>query len=105
MQQARPTRIEKYSDTEMLLAWADQSEFAVTFVDLRFQCPCASCVDENTGKRTLLRSEVAPDVHPLGVSLVGRYAVQVQWSDRHSTGMYHFDSLYEICRKLGRRLA
>lgn len=100
----QPTRIEKYNDTEMLIAWADKSEYAVSFVDLRFQCPCASCVDEHTGERTLLRSQVAPDVRPLGVSLVGRYAVQVQWSDRHSTGMYHFDALNQICRKFGRRL-
>lgn len=100
----QPTRIEKHSPTEMLLAWNTGEQFAVSFVDLRYLCPCASCVDENTGERVIERSSIGPDIRPTGVSIVGRYAVQIIWSDLHSTGMFSFDRLYEICHKMGRRL-
>ena len=99
-----PTRIDKHSLTEMLIHWNNGEEYALSYVELRFACPCASCVDEHTGRRTLLRSSVNPEVHPLSVSVVGRYAVQVSWSDRHDTGIHHYDRLYELCVKQGRRL-
>lgn len=99
-----PTKIDKYNDTEMLLNWSNGTEFALPFVELRFHCPCAGCVDENTGERTIQRSSIRPDIRPTGVELVGRYAVQIHWSDLHSTGMYHFDRLNELCLKQGRKL-
>ncbi|MCM2277938.1 MAG: DUF971 domain-containing protein [Oligoflexia bacterium] len=99
-----PTRIDKHSPTEMLLTWSDGASYAVPFVDLRFFCPCAGCVDEHTGERTILRSSIAPEVRPVGVQLVGRYGVQISWDDGHATGMFHFDRLRELCTKLGRKL-
>ncbi len=102
MTKPTPTQVEPQGTTEMLLAWSDGKGFIIPYVELRFQCPCASCVDEHTGKRVLKREQVAPDVRPLGVQVVGRYALQFNWSDGHSTGMYHFDRLYELCVGAGR---
>ena len=34
---------------------------------------------------------------PERAELVGRYALQIHWSDRHSTGIYSFDYLRELC--------
>lgn len=99
-----PTRIEKHGPSEMFVHWNSGEEFALPFVQLRYYCPCAGCVDEHTGRRTLERSSLSPEVRPLQVQLVGRYAIQVTWSDQHSTGMYHFDRLYELCQKQGRVL-
>ena len=89
----------------MLVAWDDGERFAIGFVDLRFECPCASCVDEHTGKRVLKIENIPFDVKPTHVQLVGKYAVQIFWSDNHSTGMYHFDRLNDLCRKHGRTLS
>lgn len=100
-----PTRIDKHSATEMLLAWNSGESFALPFVELRFNCPCAACVDEHTGQRTLKREQVRPDIRAVSVSLVGRYAVHVAWSDGHQTGMFHFDRLWELCEKFGLRQA
>lgn len=106
-----PSKIERHSDTEMLLSWKSpgsgaplEESYALPYFELRFQCPCASCVDEHTGKRVLKREQVAPDVRPLGVSLVGRYAVQISWSDGHSSGIYPFDKLYPLCKAAGKKL-
>lgn len=100
-----PMKLEPYtSGTEMLLAWNTGEEFAIPYFELRFHCPCASCVDEHTGKRTLTRDQVKPDVRPLNAVPVGRYAIQFSWSDRHQTGMYPFDSLYALCLQSGKKL-
>lgn len=96
-----PNRVEPHSSTEMLLAWSNGASFAVPYFELRFYCPCANCVDEHTGVRTLKRENVKPDVRPTGVNAVGRYALQIAWSDAHSTGMYPFDLLYSICLEKG----
>jgi len=104
IQPTQPVRIDKKSDTEMLIVWNQGDEYAITFVDIRYYCPCASCVDEHTGERTILRSSIRPDICPVGVQVIGRYALQIQWNDQHSTGMYHFDRLYELCIKQGRKL-
>lgn len=100
----QPLQIEKHSQTEMGIRWNTGEEFALPFVDLRYYCPCASCVDEHTGERIILRSSIQPDIRPDSVQVVGRYAIQIFWNDQHRTGMYHFDRLYELSMKQGRKL-
>jgi DUF971 family protein len=100
-----PVRIDKFNDSRMLISWNDGESYSLPYAELRFQCPCAVCVDEHTGKRILKREQVAADIRPTDVALVGRYAVQVSWSDGHSTGMFHFDRLHELCRTEGARLS
>lgn len=100
-----PNRVEPHSPTEMLFGWSNGENYAVPYFEIRFYCPCANCVDEHTGKRTLKREQVAADVKPTEVHAVGRYALQVTWSDKHSTGMYPFNLLYSICLEKGLRLS
>ena len=63
---------------------------------LRQFCPCAGCVDEMTGVRTLRPEDVSTDVYPLEIHYVGRYALQPVWSDGHRTGLYTFEYLREL---------
>jgi DUF971 family protein len=103
-----PTKIEPFNATEMLLGFSNskgyEEEYAVPYLELRYLCPCAACVDEHTGRRTIKKERISPEIRATGVQLVGRYAVQINWSDRHSTGMYHYDRLLEISQKAGRKL-
>lgn len=99
-----PTQIEPLSPIEMFMTWNNGEKFSVPYVEIRFYCPCAGCVDEHTGKRTIQKTSIAPDIRPAAVELVGRYAVQISWSDGHNTGIYHFDRLFELCQKQGRKL-
>jgi DUF971 family protein len=82
------------------LTFEDGKSFVMPYLDLRFECPCATCVDEMTGKRTLKKESLKPDVKPMVIQPVGRYAVHIEWSDGHRTGMYHFDRLYDLCSGL-----
>lgn len=100
-----PTRIEPLSPIEMFLLWNNQEQYSVPYVEIRFYCPCAGCVDEHSGQRTIERTSISPEIRPTGVQTIGRYAIQISWSDGHETGMYHYDRLYELCQKQGRKLA
>jgi DUF971 family protein len=64
---------------------------------LRLACPCAACVEEMSGRPILDPGTVPPDVRALSIRLVGAYAVHVQWSDGHGTGLYPWERLLESC--------
>ena len=78
------------------IVWGDgvRSEYEPRF--LRLRCPCAGCVDEMTGIRTLRPEDVAEGVYPTAIEYVGRYALQFNWSDGHNTGLYPYDYLRRL---------
>jgi len=83
--------------TALRISWADGhvSEFPPRH--LRLECRCAGCVDEMTGKPILDPDRIPEDVHPLSIDYVGRYALRFDWSDGHSTGIYPYRFLRDIC--------
>ncbi len=85
------------------LGFDDGHSFTLPYLELRFDCPCATCVDEMTGKRTLRKESLKPDVKPMKIEPVGRYGVHIEWSDGHRTGMYHFDTLYKLGTRIENR--
>ena len=99
-----PTHIEPHNDHEMKIAWNAGDSYALSYEEMRFQCPCAGCVDEHTGKRTLKREAIRKDIKPKGVELIGRYAISVAWNDNHSSGMLNFDRLRSLCEEHGKLL-
>lgn len=74
----------------------------VPFKAVRERCPCASCIDENTGQRILDPESIPADIRPSGMSFVGNYALKINWSDGHSTGLYTWDLLAELARDAAR---
>ena len=38
-----------------------------------------------------------PALKMLGVEPVGNYAIRINWSDGHNTGIYSYDHLRHIC--------
>lgn len=93
-----PVRIGPTEDEARLrIEWRDGRTSELRPRDLRLACPCAGCVDETTGVRTLRPEAVDEGVYPTAIHYVGRYALQFIWSDGHSTGIYTFEYL----RRLG----
>ncbi len=92
-----PLEIKKENDRHLAIEWKDSHKSIYSFRDLRGACSCAACVDEKTGIRILNPALVPEDIHPLNAKPVGRYGVQFQWSDGHSTGIYSFDYLRMLC--------
>jgi DUF971 family protein len=87
------------------VVWADRHASHYDFPYLRDSCPCAMCNDEREKKAkhagTVAASAVLPMYKPRvtakGASPVGNYAIQIQFSDNHATGIFSFSHLREIC--------
>lgn len=94
-------KFEPFSPFEAYLEWANGERYRLSYEELRYQCPCAHCVDEHTGRRMLKREQVSKEVRVKGAHPVGRYALQIQFSDGHGTGIYPFDSLYLMGKTAG----
>ena len=92
-----PSEITRANVHDVLIKWKDGHESLYPARELRLLCPCAGCLDEMTGERRIDAKTVRPDVHPLKVSLVGNYAITIQWSDGHHTGIYAFTRLRKLC--------
>ncbi len=92
----RVLEIYKVDDRTLGISWSDGWESSIPVRLLRLGCPCAECVDEISGKRTLDPARVPEDVKPVVVQPVGAYALKFVWSDGHDSGIYSFDTLREL---------
>jgi ATP-binding protein involved in chromosome partitioning len=88
-----PTQIRQLGPRTLGITWADGVESRLDVRMLRLACACARCVDEWTGREMLDPASVPEDVHPVRIEGVGRYAIQIAWSDGHDSGIYPFRRL------------
>ena len=87
------------------IVWSDGHKSRYDFPYLRDHCPCAMCNDERQKKAEQTAKGGNPDLLPMykpkvtakAATAVGNYAIQVDFSDGHATGIYSFDSLREMC--------
>jgi DUF971 family protein len=101
----RPSSVKVHVSTGegVEIAWADGHPSRYTFVYLRDECPCAVCNDERTKKdRNASKGLVALPIFKAKVKArsaraVGSYAIQIDFSDGHTTGIYSFEFLRSIC--------
>ena len=103
---AEPEHIAISKSKGIKIDWRDRhhSEYPLSY--LRDECPCASCTGAH-GTEPQKSSYAAPSkeafpmykptLRMLNVEQVGAYAMRIDWSDGHSTGIYSFDYLRRIC--------
>jgi DUF971 family protein len=88
--------------------WVDGHKSAWTFAWLREACPCATCVEQRNleGRKpgqpqpkpaAVLPMYTAP-AKPASAHAVGRYALQFNWLDGHSAGIYSWEYLRRVCQ-------
>ena len=82
------------------LQWPGGPLCRVPFYQLRCECPCATCIDEFTGRKLLDPANVPADVAPTQLSYVGNYALKIVWSDGHATGLYTWDHLADVANRV-----
>lgn len=90
-----PNRLELIGK-EVAIIWNDGTEQYISMEKLRAASPSA----EQTGERDLLGNRVGgssqkefPGVTVKDWKMVGGYAIQFEFSDRHNTGLYTFEYL------------
>ena len=88
------------------IAWADGHESHFDFPYLRDNCPCATCNDEGGKKQAFAGSGPAssavlpmfkPKPRAQSATQVGNYAIQINFTDGHSTGIFSYDYLRSMC--------
>lgn len=102
--QRKPAKIKIYVTTGegVEIAWADGHTSRYDFPYLRDNCPCAMCNDEREKKAKAGKSAEAfpmfkPRATAKSAKAVGNYAIHIEFSDGHSTGIYSFGYLRELC--------
>jgi DUF971 family protein len=95
----RKVKLAAGNDT-LSIEWSDGHVSTYAYRYLRDRCPCATCSESEPSSHT------APGPFPIlgqkplkpeRAELVGRYALQIYWSDNHSAGIYAFEYLRELC--------
>jgi DUF971 family protein len=93
------------------ITWADAHQSHYDFAYLRENCPCATCNDErgkkaaHAGASAGVAPASGPSVLPMfkpklkarSAQVVGNYAIRIDFTDGHTTGIYSYDYLRTIC--------
>jgi DUF971 family protein len=99
-----PSRLDLQKDRQLIIEWQDGGRSVYPVAYLREMCPCAQCkIDrkERESKKArlslrILSGDSAAPIAATGAELVGNYAIRLDWSDNHGSGIYSFDYLRSI---------
>lgn len=89
-------------EKQLDVTWADGTCSVFTLGYLRAHCPCASCKkfrEEQASRKTLLTllpGNYSGAIRAQNAEMVGNYALRIDWSDGHSSGIYSFEYLWGI---------
>ena len=111
-----PLRLNLKKDEKLDIEWKDGTSSSYKIEYLRSMCPCASCKAVRGGYEgghppaiaavpldqpkktslTILPGNYAQPLSAVKAELVGNYALRIDWSDDHGSGIYSFEYLREI---------
>ncbi|MFA7592573.1 MAG: DUF971 domain-containing protein [Thiohalobacteraceae bacterium] len=91
----RPTEINLHKQSRILeIAFEDGSRFNLSSEYLRVHSPSAEVQGHGPGQGVLQIGK--EDVSIESIVQVGNYAVQLFFDDNHSTGIYAWETLYDL---------
>jgi DUF971 family protein len=100
-QEPYPVEIQRNDQGAMRILWNDGRQCRYSYASLRQACPCATCRETRVQKQRnpfqIITSTTTEDVEPTHLSPVGHYALNIEWSDGHRTGIYPWSMLRELC--------
>jgi DUF971 family protein len=87
--------------------WKDGHHSSYGVAYLRDECPCAVCTGSHGTEPQKTNYSAPGNASPFQlfkpspkmdhVEPVGHYAIRINWNDGHSSGIYSYDHLREIC--------
>jgi DUF971 family protein len=104
-----PLKLDLKRDERLIIHWQDGTACTYPVSLLRARCPCAQCktiradqpsppaVKPRLPKLTVLPGDHSVPLSALSAELVGNYALKIEWSDRHGSGIYSFRYLRDLC--------
>ncbi len=107
MQGERPTHLDLDQNKGLSIEWQDGSKFFLTLAVLRRYSPSADAKELRKAMAanplTVLPTSGSSDpLTALGAEFVGNYALKIHFSDGHSTGIYSWEYLRELCAEHGK---
>jgi DUF971 family protein len=97
-----PAKLDLKRDEKLEILWQDGHRSTYTLTFLRSMCPCAMCKEQRqvqTESKSLLKilpGNYSQKLTVLKAQLVGNYALQIDWSDDHGSGIYSFQYLRSL---------
>lgn len=92
-----PTEIKLHQKSrEMELTFSDGCHFRLSYELLRVYSPSAEVRGHGPGQETLQTGKRSVDI--THIEPVGNYAVRPTFSDGHDSGIYSWDTLYDLGR-------
>jgi DUF971 family protein len=92
-----PDEIVGVMRSKFTLKWGDGHETVYRARDLRLACRCAACIEETSGRALLDPATVSENVRAKKIELMGQYAIGIEWTDGHTTGIFNFRDLRGNC--------
>lgn len=93
---SKPVQIQPLNGDQLMIVWADGNVSLLPNTLLQFNCRCAKCVDEMTGKRLISEADIDVNAKLLEVIRVGNYGVRFRWSKGCESGIFTFDYLQQL---------
>lgn len=100
--QTTVTKLDLKKTEGLTVTFADGKVATYSLSMLRTNCPCATCKTQRSQQATkptrltILPGNFADELIVDHAELVGNYALRIDWSDGHATGIYSFEYLREI---------
>ncbi|MEO5376764.1 MAG: DUF971 domain-containing protein [Magnetococcus sp. DMHC-6] len=90
-----PTEIRQKNQEKLVeISWDDGQKFEYTMEYLRVFCPCAGCRGHTPSQRKLIDGK--QEVIIQSIAPVGHYAIKIQFSDNHDSGLFSWETLYDL---------
>jgi len=102
-----PVKLDLKRDEKLEIQWLDGRVCVYSISLLRTNCPCAACKvvrQDDQKKKPLLQilpGNYSQPLSALSAELVGNYALKIEWSDNHGSGIYSFQYLRDLCPPAG----
>jgi DUF971 family protein len=99
-----PVKLDLKKTERLAVTWSDGRACTYPLSLLRTMCPCALCKTVRAGEKekkktslTILPGNFSGPLAVTHAELVGNYALRIDWSDGHNSGIYSFEYLRSIC--------
>lgn len=95
----QPTALRLDENARLVIDWDDGESRLYRPVELRDQCPCATCREKRKQPPAELPILAPGEAAPLQIVTMqpmGAYAYAIQFSDGHNTGIFTFDLLKQL---------